>query len=157
MRNRIYLGLACLLIAFNAYSGLPSTINLPGERVVVFSPRLHLWGAYSPDGHLIREGLASGGRDYCPDIQRTCHTHGGRFRVYLMGDASCVSARFPIPTGGAPMPYCMYFNGNQALHGSPDVVHGNISHGCVRMHTSDAEWLRYNFVNYGTLVLVLPY
>jgi lipoprotein-anchoring transpeptidase ErfK/SrfK len=27
----------------------------------------------------------------------------------------------------------------------------------VRMHVSDAEWLRYNFVNVGTKVIVKPY
>jgi lipoprotein-anchoring transpeptidase ErfK/SrfK len=45
------------------------------------------------------------------------------------------------------------------LHGVPDgeVVEGNISHGCVRMHVVDAEWLRYSFVNYGTKVVVKPY
>jgi lipoprotein-anchoring transpeptidase ErfK/SrfK len=64
-----------------------------------------------------------------------------------------------MPHGGAPMPYCMFFNRNQALHGSPDheVVDGNISHGCVRMHVPEAEWLRYNFVHVGTKVIVRPY
>ncbi len=43
------------------------------------------------------------------------------------------------------MPYCMFFNGNQGLHGSPYVMEGNVSHGCVRLSVSDAEWLRFNF------------
>ena len=55
------------------------------------------------------------------------------------------------------MPYCMFFNGGQALHGSPGgVMLGNESHGCVRMFVSDAEWLRYEFVDWPE-VIVLPY
>jgi lipoprotein-anchoring transpeptidase ErfK/SrfK len=86
-----------------------------------------------------------------------CYTQSGTFRVFYMGGPGCVSARFPVPRGGAPMPYCMYFNGNQALHGSYEVASANLSHGCVRMHVGDARWLRYNFVTNGTLVRVLPY
>jgi lipoprotein-anchoring transpeptidase ErfK/SrfK len=55
------------------------------------------------------------------------------------------------------MPYCMFFNGNQGLHGSYNVVDGNASHGCVRMTVSDAEWVRFNFANIGTKVIVRPY
>lgn len=64
------------------------------------------------------------------------------------------------------MPYCMFFNGGQAFHGSPGgVIKGNVSHGCVRMFVEDAEWLRYDFVEppmdtngyRGTRVVVLPY
>jgi lipoprotein-anchoring transpeptidase ErfK/SrfK len=53
----------------------------------------------------------------------------------------------------------MFFNKDQALHGVPDseVADANLSHGCVRMHVADAEWLRYNFVNIGTPVIVKSY
>ena len=83
----------------------------------------------------------------------------GTHRVYSLGGPGCISHLFPIPRGGAPMPYCMYFSGGQALHGVPpyEVGEGNFSHGCVRMHVGDAEWLRYNFVNEGTKVIVRPY
>ena len=47
------------------------------------------------------------------------------------------------------MGYCMYFNQAQALHASPNVVRGNISHGCVRLRYSDAKWLRYHFAEIG--------
>lgn len=138
-------------------SRLPQTINTD-ERTVVVDPRVHTWGAYE-DGHLIRAGLASAGSDYCRDLGRRCHTAVGTFRVFSLGSAGCYSTRFPIPYGGAPMPYCMYFNRNQALHGSPagHVVEGNVSHGCVRMHVDDARWLRFNFVNIGTKVIIRPY
>ena len=63
------------------------------------------------------------------------------------------------------MPYCMFFNGGQALHGSSDIQFDNISHGCIRLHVDDAKWLRYQFVeapgvanNYrGTKVVIKSY
>ena len=114
---------------------------------------------------MVRWGPATGGRERCPgDDGKYCYTKEGEFRVYSLGTSNCVSSKFPEPDGGAPMPYCMFFNGGQALHGSPGgVVNANASHGCVRMFVQDAEWLRYDFVeppmdanNYrGTKVVVL--
>jgi hypothetical protein len=139
----------------------------PGEKLVIVDPHVHAWGAYDATGNLVHWGMATAGSDWCRDLHRPCHTKVGTFHVYSLGDSSCVSHKFPLPHGGAPMPYCMYFNGGQALHGSygSEVVYGNISHGCVRLHVKDAEWLRYNFVegpnalnNYkGTTVIVRPY
>lgn len=128
------------------------------EKTVVVDPRVHAWGAYE-NGALVRAGQASAGSDWCSDLGHACHTHVGTFRVFSLGSPDCKSHIFPIGRGGAPMPYCMYFNGGQALHGVPDseVGDGNFSHGCVRMHVGDAEWLRYNFVNVGTKVIVRPY
>ena len=76
-----------------------------------------------------------------------------------MGDSECVSTIYPRPDGGGLMPYCMYFSGGEALHGSPDnaIVDANISHGCVRLRIQDAEWLRYHFAHIGTKVIVEPY
>lgn len=129
------------------------------EKVVVVNPHVHAWGAYSADGSLIKAGLATAGADWCPDLGRRCHTGVGTFRVNSLGSPNCKSTMFPIGRGGAPMPYCMFFNRNQALHGTPEgeVVEGNVSHGCVRMHVWDAQWLRYNFVNVGTKVVVTGY
>ena len=137
---------------------IPSHIQTH-EKVIVVDPNVHVWGAYSSDGSLIRAGLATAGSDYCPDLGRRCHTKSGSFRINSLGSPGCKSSMFPMPHGGAPMPYCMFFNGNQALHGSGmhEVVEGNISHGCVRMHVPDAEWIRYNFANIGTKVVVKPY
>lgn len=136
---------------------LPTSITPPGEKVVVIDPHVHAWGAYSADGSLVRGGLATSGSDWCPDLHRRCHTQSGSFRVESLGAATCKSSIFPIPRGGAPMPYCMFFNRNQAMHGSYELGDANLSHGCVRMHVSDAEWLRFNFVNVGTKVVVKPY
>ena len=130
-----------------------------GEKTVVVDPRVHVWGAYSSDGNLVRAGIASAGSNWCGDLGHPCHTRVGTFRVYSMGGPGCKSHIFPIPRGGAPMPYCMFFHGGQALHGVPpfEVGEGNFSHGCVRLQVGDAEWLRYNFVNVGTRVIVRPY
>lgn len=147
------------------YAPLPRTVQSEGEKVVVVDLSQHVWAAYDPGGVMLRWGPATGGRARCPnDEGSSCRTKEGEFRVYSLGTSNCVSSKFPEPDGGAPMPYCMFFNGGQALHGSPGgVVNANASHGCVRMFVQDAEWLRYDFIeppiainNYrGTKVIVL--
>lgn len=128
------------------------------EKTILIDPNVHAWGAYS-NGSLVKAGLAVAGADYCPDIGRKCHTGAGSFRVNSLGSASCKSSKYPIGRGGAPMPYCMFFNRNQAMHGEYEggLAEANLSHGCVRMHTPDAEWIRFNFANVGTRVVVKPY
>lgn len=148
-----------LLLIFPTYVfAMPAYIDNPyREKVVLVSPREHAWGAYTADGRLVRSGLASAGANWCEDVGRPCRTWEGSFRIRSLGDSSCTSPSFPLPKGGAPMPYCMYFNPYQALHGSYDVRHANISHGCVRMRVADAKWLRFNFVELGTLVVIQSY
>jgi hypothetical protein len=136
---------------------LPRQISPPGEKMVLVDPNEHAWGAYDAYGRLIRSGLASAGSDWCEDLGGQCHTRIGKFRVRSLGGPGCKSPSFPIPRGGAPMPYCMYFNETQALHGSYQLGYANLSHGCVRMKVADARWLRNNFVRIGTLVVVMPY
>lgn len=138
-------------------SRLPQEIASTGKTIVV-DPNVHAWGAYQ-DGKLIKAGLATAGSSWCPDIGRPCRTRSGTFHIQSLGSADCKSSIYPLPRGGASMPYCMYFNGSQGLHGSypGNVVEGNVSHGCVRMHVADAEWIRYNFANIGTKVIVKPY
>lgn len=160
MRTRYFSrGLFAFLSLFISYqaSAMPRYIDPPGEKVIIVDPVEHAWGAYAPNGVLIRSGLAAAGADYCKDMGSQCHTEVGSFRIRSLGGPGCTSPTFPMPTGGAPMPYCMYFNSVQALHGSYELAHANISHGCVRMRVSDARWLRYNFANIGTLVIVKPY
>lgn len=136
-------------------SRLPSQIS--GGKAIVVDPNVHAWGAYNESGDLVKAGLVTAGNDWCPDIGRSCRTGSGTFRIYSLGSASCKSKIFPVGRGGAPMPYCMFFHGGQALHGSYEVVEGNVSHGCVRLRVPDAEWLRFNFANVGTKVIVKPY
>lgn len=156
MQWKQFLALLLLLIPFCAIS-MPSQIRAPGEKVIIIDPNVHAFGAYSADGELLRSGLVTAGGKYCPDIHRSCRTRAGSFRIYSLGSSSCKSHKYPLPRGGAPMPYCMFFNGKQGLHGSNEVVRGNISHGCVRMHVSDAKWIRFNFAEPGTKVIVRPY
>ncbi len=135
---------------------MPSQIT-PGEKMILVDPNVHAWGAYDANGMLVKGGIATAGSNYCPDIGRRCHTKSGTFHIKSLGSVNCKSSKYPLPYGGAPMPYCMYFNGSQGLHGSNEVVDGNASHGCVRLRTSDAAWIRYNFATIGTKVVVKPY
>jgi len=148
------------------FSPFPASVPSPGEKVVIVDPNEFAWGAYDADGTLVRWGPASSGANFCRDIDRECHTHNGSFRIYSLGSSDCFSKKFPLPEGGAPMPYCMYFENGQALHGEPNGLPGhNASHGCVRMYVNDAEWMRYDFIegpnsgnNYrGTRVIVKGY
>lgn len=144
---------------FTSYeSRLPATLNTH-EKTILVDPRVHAWGAYDSNGNLIKAGLITAGGKWCPDIKRACKTRAGTFRIQSLGGLHCKSTIYPLPRGGAPMPYCMFFNKNQGLHGTygNGVVEGNISHGCVRMRVPDAEWLRYNFATVGTKVIVRPY
>ncbi len=133
------------------------TIPATGRGVFIFDPRRVAWAAYDSEGKLVRTGAASGGRNYCPDLHRRCHTPTGTFKVYAIQGASCKSKKFPIPKGGAPMPYCAYFHGGYAVHGSYHVPGYNASHGCIRVHPSDAAWLTKNILRPGSTVIVRPY
>jgi len=181
MRNLYKLSISCLLVSFlvacthttppgsrfnttqpsavaakpNYAARLPSHIS--GGKTILVDPNVHAWGAYDSSGNLIRAGLVTAGGNWCPDINRSCRTRSGTFYIQSLGHAGCKSTKYPVGKGGAPMPYCMYFNGHQGIHGSYGVVEGNVSHGCVRTTVSDAEWLRFNFANVGTKVIIRPY
>lgn len=159
MLIRVFTLLSVLLLIATASFALPHQIKPPGEKVIIVDPRAHVFGAYTADGRLVRSGTATAGSNWCRDLGRPCRTKVGSFRIFSLGSKHCVSSRFPLGRGGAPMPYCMYFNKNQALHGSPGghVVAGNISHGCVRLHIPDAEWIRFNFATIGTKVIIKSY
>ena len=141
----------------DSYSHLPQHVQAPGERLFIFSPHLLRWAAYDAEGYLVASGKANGGASYCAELGRPCHTPVGVFRVQSRGDAYCISKRFPLGEGGAPMPYCMYFGGGYAIHGSPYISDNNTSHGCIRVHTPAAAWLHHYFLHPGTKVMVLPY
>ncbi|MHA7840296.1 MAG: L,D-transpeptidase [Gammaproteobacteria bacterium] len=136
----------------------PSSRIATGKNVFIFDPRHRAWAAYDRGGNLIKQGRASGGKDYCPDIKRACRTPAGTYAVYRKGDATCVSTKYPLGKGGAPMPHCMFFHGGYAIHGSNHVpTDHNASHGCVRVTASDAAWLSQHHINHGATVIVRPY
>jgi lipoprotein-anchoring transpeptidase ErfK/SrfK len=145
----------------NYESRLPQEMNTGGKKMVLVDPNVHAWGAYDSDGHLIRAGIATAGGTVCPPDEPggNCRTSAGTHRITSLGDGNCASKKYPRPHGGGLMPYCMFFSGGQALHGSPDpiVIEDNVSHGCVRMRIQDAEWMRENFAQVGTKVVVVPY
>ncbi len=126
-------------------------------NTVVFNPRSHSFSAINDRGGIVRSGRASGGKAYCADTHHSCRTPSGVFYVQSKGGPGCKSTRFPIGRGGAPMPYCMFYSKNYAIHGSYQVPNYNASHGCIRITPHDAQWLSYNFVHPGTRVVVKPY
>jgi lipoprotein-anchoring transpeptidase ErfK/SrfK len=123
----------------------------------IFNPNTLTWKAINESGEVVRVGKGSAGRSYCRDIRRRCKTPIGTYHVYSKGGAGCRSSRYPVGHGGAPMPYCMFFNKNFALHGSYEVPNYNASHGCIRVQPSEAKWLSNHFVRIGTTVIVKPY
>src|SRR3990167_5774146 len=138
----------------------PSHRTATGKRVFIFDPKQHAWAAYNEAGERVREGRASGGAAYCPDIHRACRTVVGSFQVISKKGASCVSSRYPIKTrGGAETPYCMHFHKKgYAVHGSYDVpANRNASHGCIRVTPEAARWLNQDFLKIGSTVIVAPY
>lgn len=128
-----------------------------GKKLVIFDPKATAWAAYDADGNRVNTGRASGGQQFCSDVGQPCKTVSGKFRVFRKEGAECVSKKFPIGEGGAPMPYCMFFHNGYAMHGSLHVPDYNASHGCIRMLPSSAKWLSDNFVDIGTEVEVRPY
>jgi hypothetical protein len=126
-----------------------------GGKTFIFDPRQLRWFAYF-NGSLINSGRASGGRHYCPDIRRGCKTPVGVFRISHKGGPDCKSSKYPIGRGNAPMPWCMFFHGNYAIHGG-QVPAYNASHGCIRVTPLDARWLSHNFLTAGTKVIVKSY
>jgi len=107
------------------------------------------WGAYNAAGRLLRWGPMSGGKAWCQDTGHSCRTRPGCFTLYQMQGANCVSKKFPIGRGGAKMPYCMFYSGGYAIHGSYSVPGRHASHGCVRIFVEDARWLYREFVTVG--------
>ena len=139
------------------YAPFPRAVNPIGKNAVIVFPSELAWAAYDKHGHLVHWGPMSGGKDWCSDTQEKCRTVNGMFEVYRKGGGGCKSRKFD----GAPMPYCMFFKGGFALHGSNSVPGYHASHGCVRMYTKDAKWLNRHFVTLpkegGTIVIVGDY
>lgn len=126
------------------------------SKTFVYNPRSLKWTA-THNGKVVRAGRASGGRHYCPDVKRACRTPSGSYSVLSKGGPGCKSSRYPVGKGGAPMPHCMFFSKNYAIHGSPDVPNHNASHGCIRVKPSEARWLNRNFLDIGSKVVVKSY
>jgi lipoprotein-anchoring transpeptidase ErfK/SrfK len=78
----------------------------------------------------------------------------GQFRIYVkLRSTAMAGPGYYLPG----VPFTMYFYKGYSLHGT--YWHSNfgvpMSHGCVNLRTSDAEWL-FNWASVGTLVNVHP-
>jgi L,D-transpeptidase ErfK/SrfK len=149
--NKIYPGMKIAIprhenMSMMDFAPFATQIDPPGEKLIYVSLRELAFGAYDETGTLQYWGPISGGKGWCPDIQRGCHTATGKFAISAIQGPECVSSKFPVGEGGAPMPYCMFFYGGYALHGSYDVPGYHASHGCVRLFINDARWLNEEFV-----------
>jgi lipoprotein-anchoring transpeptidase ErfK/SrfK len=129
-----------------------------GRKVFIFDPKASAWAAYDAEGNRVKTGSASGGKNFCEDIGRSCRTVVGTYRVYSKKGPECTSSLYPVETGGgARMPYCMHFHGGYSIHAAYEVPNYNASHGCIRVLPSAAQWLNENFMTVGTTVIVEPY
>lgn len=140
-------------VNYLSLSPFPSQISPQTSSLVKVDLTNLAWGAYDASGKLVNWGPVSGGQNYCADVKRGCNTITGTFKVQRKQGAACKSSKYPLPRGGAPMPYCMHFHGGYALHGSNTVPGYHASHGCVRMFNEDAQWLNQSFVRVGTTVV----
>lgn len=131
------------------FAPFPSRISPSSNNQVKVDLNKLAWGAYDSQGILVNWGPVSGGKNFCPDIHHGCKTITGSYTIFDKQGPGCISHRFPLPHGGAPMPYCMHFHGGYALHASATVPGFNASHGCVRMFLEDAMWLNHEFVQTG--------
>lgn len=147
-------------------SPFPRYIEPPGEKTLYFSQKELAWGAYDKEGELIWWGPISPGKDWCSDINESCQTPAGAFRIIRKQDIDCISTAFPKrpwgENGGAPMPFCMHFYRGFALHGAHTVPGHRASHGCIRLFIEDARWLNKEFIDLpgtgkkGTRVIIGP-
>ena len=129
-------------------------VDTGGEKLILIDLHKHAFAAYNDHGYQVHWGPISGGKGWCPDVGRVCRTIVGSFKIYRKQGEGCVSSKFPLPNGGAKMPYCMHFKGGYAMHGSQLPGH-HASHGCVRLFKSDAKWLNHHFAGIGTKVVIV--
>ncbi|WED44046.1 L,D-transpeptidase [Legionella cardiaca] len=145
-------------------SPFPLKINSSDNKQIIVDQEKLAWGAYNPQGYLVKWGPISSGSDKCSDSNNACLTLTGIFEIFGKANEDCVSNAFPAGRGGAKMPYCMFFHKGFALHGSDDIPGYRASHGCIRMFIQDAKWLNEHFITLfdpkkkiaGTVVIVRP-
>jgi lipoprotein-anchoring transpeptidase ErfK/SrfK len=100
--------------------------------------------AYEGDT-VVNSFIVSTGTGYTPTVT-------GKFKIWIKLKSTNMSGPgYYLPN----VPYVMYFYKGYGLHGT--YWHNNfgtpMSHGCVNLRTSDAEWL-YNWASVGTVVNV---
>lgn len=132
----------------------------PKEQTIVIDLKHFKWTAYDYDGKEIKTGLASGGKRYCPDINRGCKTLHGIFYPLVKYTKYHRSSLYPLDKKNkAKMPWAVKIN-SQSIHGSSENEwKGNFfhhSHGCIHVENKMAQWINL-FVTHLTKIIVLPY
>lgn len=156
MNTQLYSGLIVAVpnnldsISYLSIAPFPDTIAPSARTSIIVDVDEQAFAAYDRAGYLIHWGPVSTAKGWCPDIQRSCNTPRGTFSFYNKGGQGCYSTIYPVPDGGAPMPYCMYFYGGYAMHAG-QLPGYNDSHGCIRLFYEDAQWLNKNFIELGRL------
>lgn len=131
----------------NQPTGRPFGVG-PHERWVDVNLSNQTLTAYEGDT-IALQTLISSGLPAWPTVT-------GQFRVYLRYESQTMDGtRLGYDYYLTGVPYVMYFYEDYALHGT--YWHNNfgtpMSHGCVNMETSDAQWL-FDFASLGTVVNV---
>ncbi len=146
----------------------PPTTALPrpaSQKELVVTLSAYTWTAFDTTHASIKSGMISAGRGWCADLPGPCRTPTGTFHAQRKGGAGCKSNTFPMPDGGAPMPYCVFFHRGYAIHGwRGRFTKRHLSHGCVRVSVEDAQWLHNEFLELpapenngeGTPIRILP-
>lgn len=145
--NRIFVGQRLIIPAAGSpppASNAPAAPSASGKIILVVLSQQRTY-AYE-NGQLLREFIVSTGLPRTPTVT-------GDYAVYVKYRA----ARMRGPGYDlANVPYVMYFYRGYGLHGT--YWHNNfgqpMSHGCVNLRTSDAEWL-FNWAPVGTPVRVV--
>jgi lipoprotein-anchoring transpeptidase ErfK/SrfK len=144
---------------FMDYSPYPLKIEPSGKKLIIWDPALLAYGAFDPDGNLMRWGPGAGGKDFCPDVNRGCRTKVGTFEIIRKEGADYRSGRYPAGCTGsncAKMPYAAFFQEQGYAFHAGNVPGANASHGCIRVFYSDAQWLHV-WLEIGTTVIIRPY
>ncbi len=121
MRKRLLLAvtaIAIMAIPSAAVAKLSAKINLSSQTMSVYEngKKKHVW-------------KISSGKD-------GFFTPTGSFRPYVVK-----KMHYSKKYNNAPMPYTVFFRGGYAIHGTKSVwrLGRPASHGCVRLHTSNAK------------------
>lgn len=144
---------------FMDYSPYLPKIEPTGEKLIIWDPALLAYGAYDPEGNLVRWGPGAGGKNYCPDVGRGCQTKTGTFKIIRKEGPNYRSGRYPAGCSGskcAPMPYASFFQELGYAFHAGNIPGANASHGCIRVFYSDAKWLN-EWLEIGTTVIIRPY
>ncbi|QQS15811.1 MAG: L,D-transpeptidase [Candidatus Moraniibacteriota bacterium] len=130
---------------------------------------------YDNSGKLRLQSIATGGARWCNDINRSCQTPSGTYRIVRKYGDNYRSKSYPIScfqpcnkSGscvrsricGAKMPYYMELSEKYAfgIHGGfvPREPLAHVTHACIRIPWGKAREIS-QLAPEGTLVIVLPY